>query len=558
MLTIKNFGLIDSLSIDLSRGLTVLTGETGAGKSILIDGLRFCLGEKISASAVRDPNAPCRAELVIEISSGLIREYPPLEELTAGEDQLIINRTLLPDGKTKARINGLAVTLAQLKALGDHLMDFHGPHDHQMILSPEAHRGILDRLCAMDTNMAAYTQIYEQYMQLKHERQQLGELAATRRRDIEMLEHQIKELSAVPLDEEQYDLLIEQQTKLNNAEKLYEAAQQMLAAIERDDTGVSEGLASAFPHAKTLNRIDPATERFTRSLADIQDSVSVLAQELRGYLDSLSFEPEEAAQINRRCDLYYDIKRKYGPEIAHAAAYLEQTREKYERIVHAEENTRALDEKAAAAEIALRRSAAVLTKHRLKAGQALKRTIEQELKELGIQHVKFDCRIEKSGFTAAGADAVTFYISPNKGEDLKPLADIVSSGEAARLMLALKKALIEADPIPVLIFDEIDAQIGGRLGTVIGKKLKELSRNRQVIAITHLPQIASFADTHLKIVKKVAGERTVTHVERLDADGTLKELAQMMSGERETGIALDHARELVNMAKRQRHSAGAV
>ncbi|HQJ15854.1 MAG TPA: DNA repair protein RecN [Candidatus Omnitrophota bacterium] len=548
-LTIKNFGLIESLSIDFAAGLTVLTGETGAGKSILIDGLRFVLGEKMSTSVIRDPKAPCVVQIIMEISAALIQEYPPLEELAADEDSLIINRTLSPDGKSKVRINGMAVTLAQLKALGDHLMDFHGPHDHQQLLASRSHCGILDRLCSMDEDMTRYSRVYERYTQLNRERQQLQELVATRQRDVEMLEHQLKELSAVPLDEDLYNALLEKQTRINNAERLFDAAHQMLEAIEREDTGISEGLKKAFPHARTLNRIDPGTERFTETLAGLQESFAQLASQLRDYCDSLSFEPQEAADINRQCDAYYEIKRKYGPTIGQAADYYARIREKYERIAHAEENTIGLDRQIAQTRDSLKSLSAALTKHRSKAGQLLKKTIEQELKELGIVHVKFDCRIEKNDFTEQGADSVVFYISPNKGEDLKPLADIVSSGEAARLMLALKKALIEVDPIPVLIFDEIDAQIGGRLGTVTGKKLRELSRNRQVIVITHLPQIASFADTHLKVTKKVVNGRTVTHVERLDAGASVRELAQMMSGEHETGIALDHARELVSIAE---------
>jgi DNA repair protein RecN (Recombination protein N) len=548
-LTIKNFGLIDAASVEFSGGLNILTGETGAGKSILIDGLRFGLGEKLNAASVRDEKLPCVVEIVLDLTPALIEEYPPLEELAAGETGLIVNRAYLPDGKTKVKVNGLAVTLSQLKELGNHLVDFHGPHDHQMLLSSGAHRAILDRLCGFETDKKKYSGIFEHYLSLKKERRELQDLAETRSRDVELLEHEIKELSQVPLDEAHYDELIEKQTKLDNAEKLYEAARQMLDFIEREDTGVIDGLAAAFTPLKALNRIDPGTEKFAQDLKTIQDASGQLAQNLRDYLDSLSFEPQEAADINRQCDIYYEIKRKYGPSLAQAAEYLGQIKEKYARIAGVAENTRALDEKIAAEEKDLRRAAGILTGKRAKTAQALKKTIEKELQELGILHVQFECRIEKAEFDAHGADAVTFYISPNAGEDLKPLADIVSSGEAARLMLALKKALIDVDPIPVLIFDEIDAQIGGRLGTVTGKKLKELSANRQVILITHLPQIASFADTHFKVSKKVANNRTMTRIDQLNNEEKIGELAKMMSGEKETGIALTHAKEMVSTAR---------
>jgi DNA repair protein RecN (Recombination protein N) len=549
-ITIKNFGLIDNISIEFIKGLNILTGETGAGKSILIDGLRFGLGEKLSAALIRNPQNPCTVELVMDINPELLREYPAISDLAADEDALIINRTHLPDGKTKIRINGLAVTLSQLKELGDHLIDFHGPNDHQMLLSNSSHQAILDRLCDMDKDAKAYADTFTRYISLKKERAELQSLSQTRQHDVEMLEHEIKELSLVPLDETKYGELVEKQTKLNNASKLFDAAKLMLEAIDHEDTGVTDSLATAFTHVKTLNRIDSGTERFSDSLTNLQETTAELSKELRDYLNSLSFEPGEAAQINRMYDIYDDIKRKYGPTLQKAAAYLSQIKDKYGRIANLEENTKALDEQINAIEQELRKAAGALTRERLKKAQALKRTIEQELKELGILHVQFECRIEEVEFNSKGSDKVTFYLSPNAGEDLKPLADIVSSGEAARLMLALKKALINVDPIPVLIFDEIDAQIGGRLGTITGAKLKNLSINRQVILITHLPQIASFADAHFKVTKKVENRHTTTQITQLTQDEKIKELAKMMSGENETDIALTHAKEMVLTASK--------
>lgn len=549
-LTIKNFGLIDNASVEFSKGLNILTGETGAGKSILIDGLRYGLGEKINNAAVRDPKLPCIVEIVLETTPGLLKEYPPLEELCAGEQTVAINRTYMPDGKSKTKINGLTVTIGQLKELGDHLVDFHGPHDHQMLLSSGAHLAILDRISDIGKLLPRYAELFEKYQALKKRRQDISDLAATRQRDVEFLQHEIKELSGIELDEAKYAELVEKQTRLNNSQKLFDAAKQVLELLDGEDAGAANALAAAFSHIKALNKTDPGTEKFGAALASIQENAGQLASDLRDYIDSLSFEPHEADQINELSDRYYDIKRKYGPSLEQAKTYYEQAKNKYDAIAKAEENTRELDREIASVEKELKTAADSLTRQRKKTAAALKKTIEQELKELGILHVQFECRIEKSDFTDRGQDAVTFYISPNAGEELKPLADIVSSGEAARLMLALKKALIDVDPIPVLIFDEIDAQIGGRLGTVTGKKLKELSANRQVILITHLPQIASFADTHFKVSKKVLNNHTVTHIQPLDAGEKVKEVAKMMSGENETGIALTHAQEMISTAKK--------
>ena len=547
-LTIRNFGLIDNASVEFGKGLNILTGETGAGKSILIDGLRFGLGEKLNTAAVRDPALPCVVQIVADVSRGLIDEYPPLGELVSEENTLIIDRIYLPDGKSKVKINGLTVTISQLKDIGDHLIDFHGPHDHQMLLSTAAHREILDRLCGINDENDRYAPVFKRFSDLKKELNALAELSQNRQRDIELLEHQIQELSQVPLDEIHFNNVVEKQTKINNSEKLFESGRQILQALDHEDSSIATNLAAAFTCMRSLNKTDPGTVRFAETLTTLQEASNRLTAELRDYLDSLSFEPQEAAKINRERDIYDDIKRKYGPDLDNAAKYLSEIREKREKLANIEENTRNIEDQISAAEKELGKAADSLTKLRKKTAGSLTGTIEKELKELGILHVQFECRIEKTGFNEYGQDDIAFYISPNAGEDLKPLAEIVSSGEAARAMLALKKALIDVDPIPVLIFDEIDAQIGGRLGTITGRKLKELSANRQVILITHLPQIASFADIHFKISKKVSNNRTVTCVEQLDQEGTVRELAKMMSGENETSIALTHAREMLNTA----------
>jgi len=550
-LTIKNFGLFDHITIDFSRGLNILTGETGAGKSILIDGLRYALGERLDPSQIRDPQQPCAVEAVFEISKNLLNDYEALLEfLPEKETSLIINRAYLPDGRNRAKINGLSVTLTQLKELGNHLLDFHGPHDHQMLLSSDAHLSMLDRLSDIDALKNEYSEIYRKYLELSREQEKLKELSSSRERDIEILKHQIRELEQVPLEEEKYTELLEKQSRLNNSEKLYERAGQLINTLENDESGISQAITKAFPYTRLLNNIDPATSVLTENLSHIQEKSDEILSYLRSYLENLSFEPQEANEINKFCDTYIELKRKYGPSLDEVRKFYQSAKEKYDTLVNFEINSNELNEKINSLEKELRQSAQKITKKRKATADGLKETIEKELKELGIMHARFECKIEKAELNPDGQDRVIFYISPNAGEDLKPLAEIVSSGEAARLMLALKKALIKVDPIPVLIFDEIDAQIGGRLGTITGKKLKELSTDRQVILITHLPQIASFADTHFKIYKKVENNRTTTAIEELDAGTKIKEIAKMMSGEKESAIALTHAREMLTQAKK--------
>ncbi|MEK6563660.1 MAG: DNA repair protein RecN [Candidatus Omnitrophota bacterium] len=549
-LTIKNFGLFDHITIEFSKGLNILTGETGAGKSILIDGLRYALGERLDPSQIRDPQQPCAVEAIFEISKNLVNDYEALSEfLPEKETSLIINRAYLPDGRNRARINGLSVTIARLKELGNHLLDFHGPHDHQMLLSSDAHLSMLDRLSNINAPKNEYSQIYRKYLELAGEQEKLKELSSSRERDIEILKHQIRELEQVPLEEEKYTELLEKQSRLNNSEKLYERAGWLINAIENDESGISQAITKAFPHIRLLNNIDPATSVLTENLNQIQEKSDEILSYLRDYLEKLSFEPREANEINKSYDTYIELKRKYGPSLDEVSKFYQSAKEKYDALINFEINSAELNEKISSLRKELARIAQKITKKRKAAADSLKETIEKELQELGITHARFECGIEKAELNPDGQDKVIFYISPNAGEDLKPLAEIVSSGEAARLMLALKKALIKVDPIPVLIFDEIDAQIGGRLGTITGKKLKELSVDRQVILITHLPQIASFADTHFKIYKKIENNRTLTAIEELDAAKKIKEIAKMMSGEKESAIAITHAQEMLTQAK---------
>jgi DNA repair protein RecN (Recombination protein N) len=548
-LTIKNFGLIEQLSVEFCDTLNILTGETGAGKSILIDALRFGLGERLDPSQIRRKELPCTVEIVFELSKKVLLECTALSEyLSENEPSCIIHRSYLPDGRNKIKINGFSVTVSELKELGNHLVDFHGPHDHQMLLSNNAHLGILDRLCDSQDLQETYAAHYENYQLLQEDLEKLEALSLSQERDIDLYNHQIKELEQVPLDTAHYEVCLEKQTRYNNAARLYESASQILNLLENEEAGVTRAISQAFTPLKALNKIDESTSAMSEKLDAAQENIEEFLSQLHRYIDELSFQPQEADQINRLCDLYEDITRKYGPTLEDAKKFYELTKEKYSLLINLGAHDAQLREKIAASRQELIQIAQKITQKRKHTALSLKKTIEKELIELGMPHVRFECRIEKTELHRYGQDAVTFYISPNAGEDLKPLANIVSSGEAARLMLALKKALTKVDPIPVLIFDEIDAQIGGRLGTITGKKLRELAGRRQVILITHLPQIASFAESHFKISKKVENNRTLNILERLNSETRVKEIAKMMSGEKESAIALTHAREMLTEA----------
>ncbi len=549
-LTIKNFGLIDQITIEFTERLNVLTGETGAGKSILIDALRSCLGERIDTSSIRNPKEPCIIEAVFEITDPKLRSNEDIAEyLTSDDNTLIIQRTHSIDGKSKIKINGMTVTVGQLKTLGNFLIDFHGPHDHQMLLAEDNHLGLLDQLVDFKNIINEYTNTFTAYDNTLRQLNQLNELAKTRQRDLDLLTHQVKELESVPLSEQKYNELITEQTKLNNAERLHEHIQHLLSFLDDEEAGANTLLSKSFSPLKSLTQIDNYSSALLDKLTAIQDQTNDLIGELSSYAESLEFDPQSAEEIRNKCDAYDDIKRKYGPSLEDASVFYADAKAKLDLIKDFEHNDKTLRADLSAIEKELSKIALKITKARQKAADDLKKTIESELKELGINHVKFEVRFEKIPFVSTGADKIIFYISPNAGEDLKPLAQIVSSGEAARVMLALKKALIKVDPIPVLIFDEIDAQIGGRLGSITGKKLKELSKFRQVILITHLPQIASFADRHFKVIKTVKAGRATTDINTLDDKKRIDEIAQMMSGQDTTKISLSHAKDMLTSAQ---------
>jgi len=549
-ITIRNFGLIDHLNIEFCPQLNIFTGETGAGKSILIDALRYALGERLNPSLVREADKLCIVEAVFEFSKKQLKEMPELAEYVSEESGLILSRTYTPEGRNRNKINDFTVTLSRLKEIGNLLVDFHGPHDHQMLFAEESHINILDRLCDMDDVRDDYTKGYNNYQQLRKQLKELEKLSEDREREQDMLKYQIDELGQVPLEQAKYEELLRERARINNAEKLHECVGELIDILENEQAGLAEAVSRAFGPMDQLNEIDEGTAGFRDILTSIQDQSSELLSALNGYVSGLSFEPEQADETNNRYDIYYEIIKKYGPTIDDAGNFYDRAKQKYEQLINLEQSDSDLREKIESARKGLIKIAQKISARRKKGAEVLEQTIEKELNDLGIVHVDFECRITKQDLDLNGQDKVVFHISPNAGESLKPLAEIVSSGEAARVMLALKKALTKVDPIPVLIFDEIDAQIGGRLGTITGKKLKELSGDRQVILITHLPQIASFGDTHLKVSKKVKDNRTIINVDRLDKNSRLKELAQMMAGEKETKVSLEHARDMFSLAQK--------
>jgi len=551
-LTIQNYGLIDRLVLEFGPGLTVLTGETGAGKSILIGALRFALGERVSGDPLREPSESCTVEAIFELPREFLDENEGLKDYIKDGEPLIVQRTYTPDGKSKIKLNGFSLTLGQLKEIGNLLVDFHGPNDHQMLLAPESHVRILDRLSKRIAPLKdTHADLFDESQKIEHALKEIRESVEVRERELDLLGHQIRELERVSLEKRHYEETLEKETQLKNHEKLYENAKALVELFESEESGLGETARKAFPFVRVLAAIDKSAGALAEKTENLQILSEEILSELRRYEESLAFDPEEARELAQRCDAYHGIIRKFGPTIEDAAAFYKKAKERHDFLVNLENNDSALRQKQASFKKALKDSASKITKERKKTGELLVESIEKELKDLGIAHVRFECRLNAIDPRRDGADEVVFYISPNLGEELKPLSEIVSSGEAARVMLALKKSLTNVDPIPVLIFDEIDAQIGGRLGGVIGEKLGELAQDRQVILITHLPQIAGFAERHFKVSKKVSEGRTMTRVDLLERSARVDEMAQMMSGDKESGLSRSHAEEMLERGQKQ-------
>ncbi|MFA6599747.1 MAG: DNA repair protein RecN [Candidatus Omnitrophota bacterium] len=546
-LHIKNFALIENLSLEFSGKLNVLTGETGAGKSILIDAIRFVLGERMDGLRGADQAAACFVEAAFEAGEDFLKAHPVFEPYLEEEGLLVLRREHA-QGKSRAWINNRLVALAQLKEAGSCLIDIHGQYDHQLLLDGKSHMALTDRLAGNADLLRAYGLLYEQYRALAGETEEIARLEEHKERELDLLKYQIQEIERAEISDMDEDALDHERIRLANAEKLSEAATRALSVLDEQDVSASGLVAEALRDIGALARLDGSMEKFKGEGEALRYSLLEIISALRDYRENLTFDPARLAEIEKKLDLLEHLKRKYGGSFANVLEFYREAKAKYDRLIDTAVTRRDIEMKMKSLVPQLDALASKLSQKRRKAAELLKRTIESELKDLHILHACFESGIEKTDYAAEGTDRVEFMIRMNPGQPLLPLKKIISGGEASRVMLAMKKALMEVDPIPTLIFDEIDTNIGGRLGQVTGQKLKSIAGERQVLLITHLPQIASFADRHIKVTKAIRKGKTAVSYEILEGDERVRELAQMMSGLRETEISRRHAAEMLNQA----------
>ncbi|MDT8441739.1 MAG: DNA repair protein RecN [Desulfuromonadales bacterium] len=547
-LAIGNFAIIDRLDIEFGSGFNVLTGETGAGKSIILDAFGLLLGDRARPDLVRAGAAEATVEALF-----LLDADAPVRQLLrdaglpgADADELILRRLVQGGGRSRAYVNGAMVTLAQLQPLAEQLVMVCGQHEHQSLLQRDAHLEMLDSFARNAQLRVAYRNDYLRRQELAKRLAELEELERDRQQQLDFLNHQSQELAAANLDPDEEDALQAERLLLQNGERLLQVSQAGYAALYGDQGAVCERLAELAGQLAELARIDPALAPLGDTLSRAQYDVEDVAAQLRHYSSRCQVEPGRLEQVEERLGQLARLKRKYAPTIAEILALKQKLDERLEQLDRAgatrDELTGQLDE----LDQAVRASGAALSRSRRAAGEGLSATVAAELADLAMTGARFAVQFDELAAPAeTGLEKVEFLLAANPGEPLHGLARVVSGGELSRLMLALKRAAPGADRVPTLIFDEVDAGIGGETATSVGRKLRGVSRSAQVLCVTHLPQVAACADRHFQVCKGQIGGRTVTDVRPLDSEARIREMARMLAGAHVGEQTLLHARELI-------------
>lgn len=549
-LHIRNVALIKESEISFGDGLNILTGETGAGKSMIIDSLQFALGGRAGKDFLRHGEKQAAVEALFSVQSQALTEKLAENGIAPEEDgTLLITRTLSDAGKSVCRVNGSTVTVGMLKEIAEDMIDIYGQHEHQSLLNPVKHIRLLDRFCG-----AGFGEAMEEY---KNSRQRLKELEkqlailigdeSQREQRMDMLLFQKEEIEAAELREGEEDALLEQKKRLSSMERLMRLTGESVTLLyDGDDRAPSacDQLGDALAKLREAAEYDAALSPLADALADGYAAVEDCARELKREAEKQEADPEELERIEERLQLFYKLKRKYGGSIEAVLEFYEKAVQELEFLSNSSEKAAELSAEKAEEEKRLSALAETLTARRRATAEQVEEQIETALHDMEMKHARFHIQIEeKADWGADGKDKVEFLISANAGEPLKPLAKIASGGEMSRVMLALKTVLVDADEIGTFIFDEIDTGVSGRTARRVGEKMRFLGGKRQLLCITHLPQIAAMADNHFLIEKESDAGETVTRVTALDEEGAVREVARLMNDVTETTLAA--ARELL-------------
>ena len=544
LLHIENIAVIESADISFGTGFNVLTGETGAGKSIVIDAISAILGERAYRDMIRTGEEKASVRAVFS-------QVAPLDWFNENgvtyDRETVIQRDIFLDGKNVCRVNGTLVSVTMLRKLGIQLINIHGQHDSASLFDEENHLIFLDDFSSNQALREAYQEKYQAVAALRREIQRMTMDEGEKLRRMETLQYQIAEIEKAELEPGEDETLEERRKLLQNAERLSKGMEEAVEALYGgEESDGAAGLLAQAEHA--LGRLSRFSDSFTSlhdKVADLMYQVRDAAEEAKDMRDDLSYSADELEQIESRLDVIYRLRKKYGTTCREILDYLEKARKELADIEFADDRLEKLKQKQQKAEKEAWAAAQALRQNRRENAEIMSARILQELKELDMPRVQFSCQFRELELQPNGADAVAFYLSANAGEALKPLSKVASGGELARIMLSMKNVLAEKDQIATLIFDEVDTGVSGRAAQKVAEKLRKLAQHKQVLCVTHLPQMAALADTHMLISKSERDGRTYTSVTPLDTEGRKRELARIIGGTHITETTLKSAEEML-------------
>ena len=553
-LYMKNCALIEELRVDFGSKLNILTGETGSGKSIVLEGLSLCLGGKYDRSFLRKGCDKGLVELLIYTDNKKVENLLDEYSIPYSDNELHVSRSIFEDGKSTTKLNGRTIRLADLRTIMMAIVDIHSQHQNQALYNKDVHLEFLDLYGkdALKDSMSKYSACYEKYIEVKTKINELNDNMSEREleREVDLLKYQIDEIEKANLDVDEYEILRVKYKKLSNQDKINTAILTSYDLLRSGDLGVEDRIGKSLAALGPVADYDIVLEDFVEVLENIMYQLEDLDASIRSYIDKNEYNPQLLEEIQVRVDFINTMKRKYGDRIEDILDYKLEMKKRLYNIENREERRQALLKEKRIIEEDLEVIGGELTDQRMKVANLLEESLLKELGSLNMKNTKFKVIFNKVGYTSSGCDDVEFYVSFNLGENLNPLNKVASGGEMSRFMLAFKKILSDVDKIETMIFDEIDTGISGRAAQVVGEKLAEMSKYKQLICITHLPQIAAFADDHYYIEKNVENERTFTSISNLDYEDREKEIARLISGKIITEKTLEHSHEMIELAKK--------
>ena len=546
-ISIKNFAIIEEISLNFEKGMTVLTGETGAGKSIIIDAMNMMLGSRATTDVIRHgaPKAEIEGLFAVESNRHLTALFE--EQGLEWTDELIIRREILQNGRSVSRINGQMVNLSVLKAVGQHLVDIHGQHDQEELMRSQLHIAMLDEFgdAAFFQTKDAYRQTFEDYKRLRKQVVELQRNQQENKARIEMLEFQIAEIEAAALEVDE-DLRLEQERqRLLNHKMIADTLTNAYTMLDAEEFSSLANVRSAMNDLESIEEYDPSYKELSSQLSETFYALEDITKRLEDVVDGLEFDGNRLMQVESRLDLIHSITRKYGGQVKDVLEYLAQITKEYSLLTGSDLSSEELEKELKRLEKSLVSLAQDLSDQRHALAQALENEIQQELADLYMDKARFQVRFSKAKFNREGNEAVEFYISTNPGEDFKPLVKVASGGELSRLMLAIKSAFSRKEGKTSIVFDEVDTGVSGRVAQAIAAKIHKIGQNGQVLAISHLPQVIAAADYQFYIEKISDAHSTVSTVRLLNREERIEEIAKMLAGEDLTEAARQQAEQLL-------------